>query len=113
MFDWWAQVFHPGLYIYWLARACGGGRDDICTEGAGPFLMNISIYIKFLAWRYACGGGDGILEKNLISIYRCVEQISLLRVLSILHMFIVIPLRWLSGNCEKLAEWNFGVVNMS
>ena len=52
------------------------------------------------------------LKKNLYSIYRCVEKISLLRVLSILHMFIVMPLRWLSGNCEKLAEWDFGVADM-
>ena len=112
MFKWWAPIFHPGLYIYPLARACGGGRDDINTEGAGPILMNIPVYLKFLAWRIACGGGDGILEKNLFSLYRCVEKISLLRVLSILHMFIVMPLRWLSGNCEKLAEWDFGVADM-
>ena len=36
----------------------------------------------------------------------------MLRVLAILHMTIVLPLRWLAGNCEHLSEWNFGVADM-
>ena len=34
-----------------------GVRD---TEGAIPVLMNLPIYLQFIAWRYQCGGGDGI-----------------------------------------------------
>ena len=74
--------------------------------------MNIPLYLEFLAWRFACGGGSGILEQNLFIIYRCVEYIALLRVLAIVHMTIVLPMRWLSGNCEFLAEYGFGCADM-
>ena len=36
-----------------------------------------------------------------------------LRVLSVIQMCVVILLRWLYGNCDKLAEFNFGVAYMS
>ena len=112
MFDWWSQIFHKGDYLYPLARCCGGNRQDGATESAGPILGNIPKYLEFIAWRYACGGGEGILEQNLFIIYRSVEYIALLRVLAILHMTIMLPLRWLAGNCENLAEYKFGVADM-
>ena len=40
-------------------------------------------------------------------------MVGYLRVLSILHMCVVIPLRWLAGNCHNLSEWDFGVANMA
>ena len=55
---------------------------------------------------------DGILEKNVYSILRCVEMISLLRVHSILHISICLPLYWLAGNCGNLGKYGFGVADM-
>ena len=52
------------------------------------------------------------MEHNLFIVYRFVEYIALLRVLEILHMTIVIPLRLLAGNCEHLSKWEFGVADM-
>ena len=40
-------------------------------------------------------------------------MVGCLRVLAILHMCVVIPLRWLAGNCHTLSEWNFGVAKMA
>ena len=34
------QTFHPEAYLYPIARACGGSRQDVGTEGAIPALMN-------------------------------------------------------------------------
>ena len=113
MFLWWIRTYHSGVYLYATARACGGTRQDGDTEGAGPVLMNLPLYLQFLAWRHGCGGGDSILEKSLFFRLRCVEMVGYLRVLSILHMCVVIPLRWLAGNCHNLSEWNFGVANMA
>ena len=58
------------------------------------------------------GGSEGILEHNLLIIYRSIEYIALLRVLAILHMTIVLPLRCISGDCEHLSKWEFGVAYM-
>ena len=62
-----------------------------------------------------CGHADGILERNLFILLRSVEMISFLRVLSILHISICMPLRWLAlaGNCGSLAEHNVGVADMA
>ena len=45
-------------------------------------------------------------------IYRSVEYIAFLRVLEILHMTSIIPIRWIAGNCEQLLKWEFGDVDM-
>ena len=113
MFDWWVKDRHPGIYLYALTRACGGTRQDGDTEGALPVLMNLPIYLQFIAWRYQCGGGDGILEKSVFFWLRSVEFVACLRVLSVIHMCVVLPLRWLHGSCHTLSEYNFGVANMA
>ena len=103
MFDWWAKDCHPGIYLYALARACGGTRQDGDTEGAIPVLMNLPIYLQFIAWRYQCGGGDGILEKSVFFWLRSVKFVACLRILSVIQLCVVLPLRWLHGNCHKLS----------
>ena len=39
-------------------------------------------------------------------------MVALLRVLSILHIAVCMPVRWLAGNTEHLAQYNFGAVSM-
>ena len=75
MFDWWAKTYHRGVYLYPLFRACGGDRQDGATEAVGRILGNIPIYLEFIAWRFMCGGGNGILEK------KCFILIALLSLL--------------------------------
>ena len=36
----------------------------------------------------------------------------LLQVLSILHIAVCMPVRWLAGNTENLAQYDFGAVSM-
>ena len=39
-------------------------------------------------------------------------MVGLLRVLSILHISVCMPMRWLAGNCVELKDYNFGVADM-
>eukprot|EP00956_Cyclotella_meneghiniana_P040421 scaffold194930_cov35-Cyclotella_meneghiniana.AAC.1 len=43
---------------------------------------------------------------------RSAEVVALLRVLSILHISICVPTRWLAGKSHELKEYNFGYYNM-
>ena len=112
MFNWWLQTNHAGAYLFPLAQACRGNRQDGATELAGTIIGNIPIYLEFLAWQYGCGGGEGILEHNFLIIYRSINYVALLRVLEILHMIIALPLRCLAGKFEHLSKWEFGAADM-
>ena len=98
--------YHLTTHLYSVARAGGGSRQDIGVEGAVLVLVNIPYYLEFLVWRFCCGG-DGILEKNLWTILWSVEFVALLRVLSIRHLSISMPIRWLTANCGNLAQYKF------
>ena len=106
--------FHPTTFLYPLVRACGGTRQDLCVEGAPSILMNLPMYLQFLHWRMdACGtSGDGILATNLYLNFKSSEVIAQLRVLSILHIAICMPVRWLAGKTESLLDYDFGYYDM-
>ena len=83
--------YHPIAYLYPVARVSGVSRQDISVEGVFYVLMNILHYLELLIWRMSCGG-YGILEKEMYIILRSVEMVSLLRVFSILHISLCVPL---------------------
>ena len=105
--------YHPTAYIYAVSPACGGSHQDIGVEGAIVVLMNVPYYLEFLIYRMRCVHRDGILERNLFMMFRSVKMIYFLRVLSILHIAVCMPLRWISGNCVDLSQHNFGVSDMA
>ena len=41
-----------------------------------------------------------------------MEFVAFLCVLSILYMSVVIPIRWIAGECANLADYDFGVAGM-
>ena len=113
-FGYWLHKYHPGAYLFPIARACGGARQDLCVEGAPAILMNLPYYLQFLKWLMStCGSkGDGILATKLHIMLTSVEVIALLRLLSILHISICLPTRWLAGKTQDLAEYDFGYYEM-
>ena len=113
-FVYYKNEFHPETYLYPLVRACGGTRQDLSVEGAPSILMNLPLYLQFLHWRMGvCGtSGDGILATNLYLYLRSIEVVSLLRVLSILHISICMPIRWLAGKTAELSDYDFGHYDM-
>ncbi len=99
------RTYNPKAHHYQIARVLGGTRQDVGSKGAMAAFMNIPFFVEFLDWQLSCGTGDGILMKNLFIILQSVEIIALFRVLSILHIPICIPTRWLAGKTQELAEF--------
>eukprot|EP00957_Ditylum_brightwellii_P057601 4368142-Ditylum_brightwellii.AAC.1 len=111
MFYGWKKTHHPTTYIYPCTRTIGDARQDIGSEGAIPVFMNIPYYLEFLNWRLCCRS-DNILMKNLYITLQLVELVALLCVLSIYHFSITIPVRWLAGNTDALADFDFSLADM-
>ena len=107
------NCYHPTAYIYAVSQACGGSLQDIGVENAIAVLINVPYYQDFLIRRMRCGYGDGILEHNLFMLLRSIKMIAFLRVLSIIHIAICMPLRCLAGNCGDLSQHNFGLSDMA
>ena len=40
------------------------------------------------------------------------EVIALVRLLSILHISLVMPFRWLAGKTHELSQWSWGAMSM-
>jgi hypothetical protein len=112
-FDHYKKTFNPGVYHFLVARALGGSRQDIGVEGAVPImLMNLKYYLEFLDWRLTCAVNDNLLQTSLYITLHSVEMVALLQVLSILHIAVCMPVRWLARNTEHLAQYDFGSVSM-
>ena len=75
-------------------------------------IMNLQYYFEFLDWRLTCAVNDNLLQTSFYITLRLVEMVALLRVLSILHIAVCMPVRWLAGNTENLAQYDFGAVSM-
>jgi hypothetical protein len=112
MFKTWMMKHHPSALLYPVARALGGNRQDIGIEGAPAVYMNLGYYLQFLHWRLTITT-ENILQKSLFYTLRSIEMIALLRVLSILHISVCLPTRWLTGNTHELATYNFGMHDMA
>ena len=112
VFESWMKTYHRNTYLFPLARACGGSRQDLGVEGTSAVLWNIKYYVPYLHWRLTCGAGDNILRQNLFILLRSVEVIALLRVLSILYYAICLPVRWLSGNTAMIGDEGFAALDM-
>ena len=113
-FFWWMREFHPDVYLFPVVRALGGTRQDLCVEAAPAVLMNLPYYLQYLHWRIDATGGkcDNILQTKLWIMLRSAEVVAMLRVLSILHIAICLPTRWLAGKTHELKEFNFGYYDM-
>ncbi len=55
---------------------------------------------------------DNLLQHSLFIVLGLMEMIAQLRVASILHLAVVIPMRWLAGNTHKLSEYGWGEHSM-
>ena len=107
----WLNTYHPGEYFYPFARALGGSRQDLGLEGSPALYMNLRLLVPWLNDRM-CIKQDNILQKCLYHLLCSVEVISMIRVLSILHVAVCIPMRWLTGNTEDLEGFDFSMLDM-
>ncbi len=110
LFLYWMELLHPGAVLFPLARM-GGSRQDAVTEGSLPAYMNRHFYIEFLHKRLCAGTAEGnILQKSLFIALSSIEIVAMLRVLSIVHISIVMPMRFLCGKVQHLEGWSLARV---
>ena len=75
--------------------------------------MNLPYYLQFLHWHLSIGiSSDGILQQTLFTLLCSTEVVALLQVLSILHIAICLPTRWLAGNAKDLGQYGFSYYDM-
>ncbi|KAL7548461.1 hypothetical protein ACHAWF_016400 [Thalassiosira exigua] len=78
-------------------------------------LMNYTYYLEFLGDSLRKKGKNekpGILQRNLFVILSSAEMISLVRLLSIIHLSVCIPIRWLAGKTHELRPYGWGPMSM-
>ena len=103
----WIIENYPLEFLLHAERATGSRQDIICM-GADAVYMNRPLNVEFLDERLSIKDNTHILQQNLFIILSSLEMIAVSRLFSILHVSIVIPIRWLAGNTHKLAKHNWG-----
>jgi hypothetical protein len=94
-----------------------GLRQDLCTEGSLPIYMNYPNYVEFLdstlqkPWKTK-NESESILQKNLFIVLTSSEMISLVQLLSILHISICMPFQYLVGKCHEFKQFRWGAADM-
>ena len=114
LFAEWMRENHSGELLLHVERAAGS-RQDLCLEGCLPIFWNYEYYLEFLddsLRQLGKSNKASILQKNLFCALGSMEMISLSRLLSILHLAICIPFRWLSGKTHELAKFKWGPMSM-
>ena len=98
-------------------KRAAGSRQDLCTEGSLPIYMNYPYYVEFLDSalrkpRRTKNKSASISQKNLFVVLTSTEMIGLVRLLSILHISICMPFRYLAGKCHEFKQFGWGAADM-
>ena len=80
------------------------GADDVYNKRP--------LNVEFLDTHLRIKDNANILQENLFVVHSPLEMIAVLRFFSILHVAVVILLRWLSGKTHKLAHRMWGARSM-
>ena len=81
-----------------------------------PIIQNYPFYLEFLDWtlrKTNTSDKVSILQRNLFVALGSVEMIALARFMSIIHVSVSMPFRWLAGKTHKLAEYDWGLMSMA
>jgi hypothetical protein len=113
----WIREYYPGVLLLHVERAAGS-RQDLCTEGSMAIYMNYPYYVEFLdnmlRKQVSVNDKPSILQQNLFVALTSREMIALSCLLSILHIAICLPFRWLAGKTHELKQYNdWGPISMS
>jgi hypothetical protein len=113
IFNQWMKETHPGELLFHVERAVKGGRQDVASMAAMAMYWNRNYCLEFMEdMLRLCGKEDNILINNLFFLLGSVEIIAATRLWSILHVSIVMPIRWLSANVHTLGEYGWGVISL-
>lgn len=73
------------------SRALGGTKQDITIEARMVVLMDLSYYLEFMRLKLSSVTKARIFLKNLFIVLQSVEMISMLCLISIVHVAIILP----------------------
>ena len=110
----WMQETHPGALLLHVERA-SVSRQDLYIEGSMAIIMNYPFYVKFLDHslrKRKANDKASILQLNLFVALTSSEMIALVRLLSILHISVCMPIRWLAGKTHELKEYCWGPISI-
>jgi hypothetical protein len=106
----WKECFHPGKRYLPPIRVLGGNQQDAAFEGALP--VNDGRADMLIFTNECLLASNNLLQPLLFIVLGSMEMIAQLRVASILHLGVVLPMRWLAGNTHKMAEYGWGECSM-
>jgi hypothetical protein len=106
----WKERFCPGKQYLPPIRVLGGNRQDAAFEGALPVYDGRGGMLIFT--NKCLLSSDNLLQCLLFIVLGSMEMIAQLRGASILHLAVVIPMRWLVGNTHTLFEYGWGEHSM-
>lgn len=95
LFAQWMLEHYPGALLLHVERV-SGSRQNLCTEGCLPIIINYPYYLEFLDWmlkKTEKNNKASILQRNLFIALGSVEMIALARLLSIIHISVCMPFR--------------------
>ena len=89
---------------------CGGNRQDSAFEGALPVYNALDEMLKFTD--ECLMSSENLLQRSLFLSLGSMEIVALLRVASVVHVAIVLPMQWLAVNTHKLGHRIWGERSM-
>ena len=110
-FQAWMERNYPDDLLMHV-REPRGARQDVCVESAGAIYWNRPFYVEFLMMRLKSAEKSNILEENLYLLLTCSEMVASCRVMSIVHISLCIPMRWLAGNSHLMGKYDWNVRSM-
>ena len=96
----WLKENYPGQLLFHV-ESTHGSRQDIMFTAALAIAMNRSFNVEFLdycLWMSDKMKKDHVLQRNLFVVLSSLEMATQARLLSIMYLFIILPLQWLAGN---------------
>ena len=109
----WMKLNHSGELLFHVERAASGGRQDIASMAAMAIFWNKNYCIEFLDEMISyCGKHENILARNLMILLSSVEINAVSRLWSILHIAIVMPIRWLAAKTHEMKDYGWGYISM-
>ena len=107
----WMKKNHPGYYLFRSERS-NGSRQDIVAMGSLAIYMNRHVNIDFLHEQVGTPNNNNVLQSNLYIVLSSLEVAATARFFSILHLAVVVPVRWLAAKTHELFSYQWGPRSM-
>ena len=101
----WMMDNHSSELVLHVERAASGGRQDVASMAEMEIFWNRNYCFDFLdeMIRY-CSKIENILAHNLMILISSVDIIAVSWIWSIMHINIVVPMRWLAACTHNMKE---------